>query len=348
MKKKKNLFEKYKKFLVLAIVIALIVAVIAGIKFARLNHTLPLKEKVVLYIPSGSSFEALTDSLMAKGCIDNRHQFESVAHYCKIDEKTHGGRYVIKPGTKMMTLVRKLRNGSQDPVRVTINKHRTKEQLCEYVASKLEMSADSLMYYLNDSAILAQYNLNKDNVICIFVQNTYEIYWNISPRKFIERMHKEYDHFWTPVRKGQCSSLKLTPEEVIAIASIVEEETIKEDEKAKVASVYLNRVRKGMLLQADPTVRFAIGDFSIRRMLHKHLEIDHPFNTYIYKGIQPGPICIPSISSIDAVLANLKTDYLYFCAKDDFSGYHNFATTLEEHKHNADLFHEALNKRGIK
>jgi UPF0755 protein len=181
----------------------------------------------------------------------------------------------------------------------------------------------------------------------LFIPNTYEFYWNTSADKFIERMYVEYKHFWSKSRLNKAQKIKLTPEQVIILASIVEEETIKDDEKPTVAGVYLNRLHKNIRLQADPTVRFAVGDFEIKRILNKHLKIDSPYNTYKYAGLPPGPICIPTISSIDAVLNYKKHDYLYFCAKDDFSGYHAFAKTLKQHNINATKYRKALNKNRI-
>jgi UPF0755 protein len=182
----------------------------------------------------------------------------------------------------------------------------------------------------------------------MFIPNTYEFYWNTSAEKFVEKMAEEYKNFWNEDRKAKAEKMGLTQSEVSTLASIVEQETQKNDEKARIAGVYINRINIGMPLQADPTVVFAVGDFTIKRVLNSHLRIDSPYNTYLYAGLPPGPICIPSVSSIDGVLNYEKHNYLYFCAKEDFSGYSNFASTLSQHNVNAQKYHRALRKAGIR
>ena len=209
------------------------------------------------------------------------------------------------------------------------------------------MNGDTLLQMLNDDTLCAAYGHTPQTIIGMFPRNTYDIYWNTSPRKLLDRMQRESEKFWTDSRKSQCKALKMTEYEVITLASIVEEETNVNDEKADIASVYLNRLRTGMLLQADPTVKYALQDFSIRRILNYMLLVDSPYNTYRIVGLPPGPICIPSQASIDAVLKNKKTSWLYFCAKEDFSGRHNFSSSLAEHQRNAAKFHKALNDRKI-
>ena len=181
----------------------------------------------------------------------------------------------------------------------------------------------------------------------MFIPNTYEFFWNTSAEKFIVRMHKEYERFWNDARKAKAGKLNLSPAEVVTLASIVEEETVKSSEKSRIAGVYLNRLRKGIMLQADPTVKFAVGDFSIRRILNKHLLVNSPYNTYRFVGLPPGPINYPSSSTVDAVLNAEKHSYLYFCAREDFSGYHNFSSTLKQHNKNATAYRQALSRQGI-
>jgi UPF0755 protein len=240
-----------------------------------------------------------------------------------------------------------LRSGRQEAVNLVFNNIRTNEQLAGKLGKQIEADSSSLIMFFNNPQLLADFNTSPEELRLLFIPNTYKIWWNTSPEKLMQRMKDEYEKFWNEEREAKANEAGLSRKEVSIIASIVEEETNKKDERPTVASVYVNRVRKGMLLQADPTVKYAVGDFTIKRVLNKHLTIDSPYNTYKYTGIPPGPICIPSISSIDAVLENKQTDYLYFCAKEDFSGYHNFAKNLEDHLANARIYQKALNKRKI-
>ena len=193
-----------------------------------------------------------------------------------------------------------------------------------------------------------KYGFKPEEMIGMFIPNTYEVWWNITPEGLTERMKKEYDNFWNEERVAKLARTRLTQKEVTTLASIICEETRMTDEMPTMAGVYINRLRRGMLLQADPTVKFAIGDFTIRRVLNRHLEVDSPYNTYKYAGLPPSPICMPSIKGIDAVLNYKESNYLYFCAKEDFSGYHNFARTLSEHNQNARRYANALNRAGIR
>ena len=311
------------------------------------RQKLHINEPVAIYIPSGSTFDQLVDSLEAHDCITDPAVFRSMARARHLTEHVKSGRYLLQPGMSLYQVVNKLYCGNQDAVRLTINKHRTKAHLCEFLGRKLEMSGDTLLALLDDSAFCSRYESTPNTIIALFIQNTYDIYWNTTPEKLLDRMQKEYNRFWTPLRQGQCSDLGLSPVEIITLASIVEEETNADEEKPLIASVYLNRLRQGIPLQADPTLKYAVGDFTLRRLLNRHTTVDNPYNTYMYKGLPPGPICIPSIASIDAVLENHRSDYLYFCAKEDMSGRHNFARNADEHAANAARFHQALNSKGI-
>lgn len=323
------------------------IAVVVGAIVFHRNHQLPITEDVRIYIPSGSSYEDVLDTLEVHHCLADKAAFSLMARIYHYPDHVKPGSYVLKPEMSSLRLMRKLNGGAQDPIRLTINKQRTPQLLCDYLDTKLELCSADLLQFMQSDSVCSSHGFTPQTILCLFLQNTYEVYWTISPEQLLQRMHKEYDRFWSPVRQGECKDLQLTPVEVITLASIVEEETNKNDEKARVASVYLNRLHKGMLLQADPTVKYAVGNFALQRILNKHLAVDNPYNTYLYKGLPPGPICIPSTSSIEAVLANLHTNYLYFCAREDFSGYHNFASTLAEHQRNANRFHQALNKKGI-
>jgi UPF0755 protein len=279
--------------------------------------------------------------------IINRASFEWVAEKKGYADKVKPGRYELKEGMSNNALVNLLRSGKQSPVKLVFNKIRTKALFAGIISRQIEADSTKILELLNNKKFLSEFGLKPETAICLFIPNTYEFYWNTDAKAFVRRMHTEYEKFWTKNRREKARNLELSQEQVITMASIVEEETTKKDEKAKVAGVYYNRIHKGMRLQADPTVRFAVGNFEIKRILNKHLQIDSPYNTYQHSGLPPGPICIPTISSIDAVLNLEKHKYLYFCAKADFSGYHAFAKTLQEHNQNAAKYRKALNKNRI-
>lgn len=325
---------------------AMVVGAIVGLAVLR-SQKMANSESVTIYIPTGSDYEAVTDSLKAHGCIGNMAVFNTLARLRDYKSHVKGGCYILAPQMPVWNALTKLYCGNQDPIRVTIGKYRTKQQLCEYLGKRLEFSGDTLLAMLEDESLCNEYGHNRQTIIAMFPQNTYEIYWNTTPTKFLDRMKKETDKFWNSDRTKRCKALKMTPDEVVTLASIVEEETNKNDEKDIIASVYLNRLSRGIPLQADPTLKYAVGDFTLRRLLNKHIEAESPYNTYKNTGLPPGPICIPGTASIDAVLKNRKTEYLFFCAKADFSGYHAFATTLAQHNANAAAFHAELNKRKI-
>ena len=260
------------------------------------------------------------------------------------------GRYIINKGMGVFTLFRKLHNGSQDPVKITINKFRTKQDLANFLGKKLEGSPADFLKYMNNIDSISSLGVTKETLFTLIIPNTYEIYWNTDPKSFFNKMNYESNKFWNNRRLDDLQRLGISKEEAITVASIVEEETNDENEKPTIASVYLNRIKRGMPLGADPTVKFAVGDFSIKRVTLAHIKNSaaSPYNTYKNKGLPPGPICTPSISSIDAVLKGEKTDYLYFCAKADFSGSHSFAATAEEHFSNARKYRKALDSLGIR
>jgi UPF0755 protein len=216
------------------------------------------------------------------------------------------------------------------------------------MGQKLLLDSAEVIQRLTDKTYLAQYGLTPETAVCLFIPNTYEVYWTMNAEQFVARMKKEHTRFWNEERRAKARAQGLTPEEVVTLASIVDEETNKNDEKPMVAGLYLNRLKRGMLLQADPTVKYAHGKFDLRRILLVHLTIDSPYNTYKYAGLPPGPIRIPSMAAIESVLNPAKHNYLYMCAKEDFSGYHNFASTLSQHNANARRYQQALNQRGIK
>ncbi|MBR1792843.1 MAG: endolytic transglycosylase MltG [Bacteroidales bacterium] len=327
-------------------IVAVFVFILSGVLWINHGHT-SNEEEIRIYIPTGSTYEAVVDTLMANHCLDSRSTFDRKAHMRKYPSSVKPGSYIIHPNMSCYRLVRKLRSGSQDPIIVVIGKQRSLETLCNNLDKRFEFSGRQLYRMLNSDSVCHHYGLTRSTIMTLFVRNSYEYYWNVTPSRFLDRMQQEHSRYWNSSRLSKCDALKLTPAEVTILASIIEEETNVDDEKPLIASVYLNRIRRRMPLQADPTVRYAVGDFSIRRILKSHTEIPSPYNTYQHIGLPPGPICIPGTASIDAVLANHRTSYLYFCAKEDFSGRHNFAATLAEHQQNANRFHNALNKRKI-
>ncbi len=305
------------------------------------------KEKAYLYIHTNAGFEDVLHTLQQENILENIADFEWVARKKDYPHSIKAGKYLLKAGMNNNQIVNMLRSGRQEAVNLVFNNIRTNEQLAGKLGKQIEADSSSLIMFFNNPQLLANFNTSPEDLRLLFIPNTYKIWWNTSPEKLMQRMKEEYEKFWTEKRDAKANDAGLSRKEVSIIASIVEEETNKKDERSTVASVYVNRVRKGMLLQADPTVKYAVGDFTIKRVLNRHLTFDSPYNTYKYAGIPPGPICIPSISSIDAVLENKQTDYLYFCAKEDFSGYHNFAKNLDDHLANARKYQNALNKRKI-
>lgn len=301
-----------------------------------------------LYIPTGASYPLVLNEMVEGGYIDDAASFDIIAKRVDYPNKVKAGKFKILPGMSNLNILRKLRSGQQEPVKLVINKFRTKEEFIQFVDERMEPSAEDIRELLNDTIFLAAYELDTNTALVPIIPDTYEFYWNTDAKKIYERLAEYGKKFWTDERKALADSQALTTTQVIIIASIVEEETNKADEKPTVASVYINRLRKNMKLQADPTVKFALNDFTIKRVLEGHLAFDSRYNTYMYAGLPPGPINTPSKSSINAVLNAPKTDYVYFCAKDDFSGYHSFASNYTEHMKNARAYQKALDERGIK
>lgn len=264
------------------------------------------------------------------------------------EENIHAGRYAIEPNMCSFVLFRNLRNGHQEPLKLVIPEVRTKERLAEELSEHLALSKSDILEAINDEDICKTYGLDTATIISLFIPNTYEVYWNVSMDKFLKKMKTESDRFWEGKRTKQANSLNMTPVEVITLASIVEEETANNGEKPMVAGMYYNRLMKEMPLQADPTIKFALQQFDLKRIYTKLLYVDSPYNTYRNTGLPPGPIRIPSVAGIDAVLNLVHHDYLYMCAKEDFSGTHNFARTYPEHLINAAKYSKALDERGIK
>ncbi len=304
-------------------------------------------ETAYFTIPTGSNFDSVKKQLFIHGLIINRKSFELVARLKDYDQTIKPGRYKLTREMGNLELINMLRGGRQEPVMVIFNNIRTPEQLASRISKQIEADSISFIKLFNDSAYLDSLGVTKTSLFTIIIPNSYEFYWNTTARSFMDRMKTESDKFWNSDRNQKLKALNLNRHEVITLASIVEKETNKNDEKPRVAGVYLNRLAKGWLLEADPTLVFAHGDFEMRRVLNIHKQIESPYNTYKYLGLPPGPICLPSVSSIDAVLNREQHDFMFFCAREDFSGYHNFARGLEQHNLNAWKYQQALNRKNI-
>jgi UPF0755 protein len=300
-----------------------------------------------LKIPTNSVFKNVADQLYEDRVINDALSFGFVAKVLGYQDAVKPGLYKVDPKMSNLELVRMLRSGRQLPVKVTFNNVRTKEDLAEKITANLEVTPEQFLALIQDSVYIRKFDFEEETIMSMFIPNTYEFWWNTNPEALFDRMHKEYQSFWTAERKQKAKALSLSPKEVSTLASIVQAESQKSDERPRIAGVYLNRLRIGMPLQADPTLVFAAGDFSIKRLTSVHMAIESPYNTYKYAGLPPGPINLPDINSLDAVLNTEKHDYLYFCAKEDFSGYHAFASNYNDHMANARRYQRALNAAKI-
>lgn len=348
-KPKKRLIHRLILASLMALIILALIAALTLFRFVLKSNvnTFGL-EAVSIYIPTGSTYADVKSILYSKVLIINKHAFEWVAGRKNYPAKIHPGHYVIKPGMSNNDLVNLLRSGIQTPVDVIFNNIRKKEELAGKVSRQIEADSISLLKCWNDKDFLKTLQTSPEKVLMIFIPNTYEFWWTTDAYTFTTRMHKEFLKFWDEERKRKAKSARLSLEEVIILASIVEKETQKNDEKPTIAGVYINRLKKDWPLQADPTVVYAWGDFEMKRVLTYHTKIESPYNTYLHRGLPPGPICMPSVASIDAVLDYRKHDYMFFCAKSDMSGYHAFSRTLAEHNRYAKAYQKALNERKIR
>jgi UPF0755 protein len=327
--------------------IAFILSIIVGSFFYSRTYKSNSESDNHIYIPTGASFNDVIEILKKEELLRNLDSFVWLAKKKNYQNHVYAGRYMIDSSMNNNDLINKLRSGHQDPIKVIFNSVRTREQLAGKIAHQIEADSVELLEVFYNDSLINSYGLKQETITCIFLPNTYEFWWNSSAQTFMNKMFKEYNRFWNDNRLKRAKALNLTREDVTTLASIVDEETLYNNEMPKVAGLYINRLRKRMHLQADPTLKFAVGDFSIKRVLNVHKQIDSPYNTYKRYGLPPGPISIPSISAIDAVLNFEKHNYLYMCAKPDFSGYHNFAKTLSQHNVNARNYQRALNKQRI-
>lgn len=336
---------KIKHTISVIFVIVVVTALSAGVYVWNRLGSRYEGESVRIYLPSDISENDLRDSLKADLGRFGEDVFWAWNLLDAKLKKAHGS-YVIAPGDKALDVARRLRSGSQTPIMITFNNVRTVDELARRLAAKMEW--DSADFISACDSVLPARGYSRRQYPAAFLPDSYETFWTTSATDLVKRLTDSRDRFWTEQRLAKAKSLGLSATDVATVASIVEEETSKADERPKVARLYLNRLHRGMLLQADPTVKFAIGDFSLKRIYNSHLAVDSPYNTYKYIGLPPGPIRIPDQRTLDAVLDAPQHDYIYMCAKDDFSGYHNFARDLSTHILNASLYHKALRQRNIK
>ncbi|ANE49380.1 endolytic transglycosylase MltG [Flavisolibacter tropicus] len=305
------------------------------------------EKKETLYIRTNAATkEAVLDSLVAHNIVKNQGVFNLLADRMDYWTTIKPGKYEIKKGSSVLNIIRMLRNGQQTPVNLVITKLRTKEDLARLVGSKFEFDSAAMMNYIQ-ADLVNKGKADTNTALAFVLPDTYTFFWNTTPEKVFKKLSDETDKFWTAERKQKAESKGLTQVQAYTLASIVEEETNAQAEKGNIASVYLNRIKIGMPLQADPTVKFALKDFSLRRIYEKHTQAESPFNTYRNRGLPPGPICTPSKKTIDAVLNAPTTNYIYFVASPQFNGTHEFSTTYAEHMQKAKAYQQALNQRGI-
>lgn len=305
-------------------------------------------EPKIIFIHSDADFDDVLHIMKDSNVLKNINTFEVVAKYLKYKDLVKPGKYILKPGMDNHEIIAKLRSGNQDSQKVTINNIRMINDLAGKASRYFEADSISFLNYLKNPETAEAYGFNQDNFLTMFIPNTYELFWTSTPEAFVKRMKKEYDKFWNASRMSKIEENNLSPTEAYIVASIVEKESNYAPEKPTIAGVYLNRLKDGEGLQADPTVVYAMGDFTIQRVLFSHLKTDSPYNTYMYSGLPPGPICMPSMSSLEAVIKAEKHNYKFFCARPDNSGIHVFAETYKEHLVNAKNFSKWLNSMNIK
>ena len=341
--------KKIHIFLGIILLVMLLAAAAAGtfywLVFTPQFHP---AEKSYVYIDRDDTADSVLVKVQQIGNPSHIWGFEWMADYQDYASNIHTGRYTIQPGDDAYHLLSRLLRGYQEPLNVNVPSVRTFDRLAGSLGRQLMIDSVEVAQMLSDSALIERMGYNKISLPCLIVPDTYEMYWNITPEALMERLQKEHDAYWDSQRKSRAQAIGLTPAEVVTLASIVEEETANDGEKPMVAGLYMNRLHKRMLLQADPTVKFALLDSGRRRILNSDLKVDSPYNTYLYPGLPPGPIRVPSKVGIEAVLNYAHHDYIFMCAKEDFSGTHNFAVTLAQHMQNARRYQAALNARGVR
>lgn len=343
MAQKKKKSGSWKLIVILAFIVA------GGFFFFEVfgPNTTTFTQDEFLYVHTGATFDDMLETLKESNLIRDMKGFEVVAKALKLPDHVHAGKYRIKAGMSSYNIVRMLRSGKQEPVKLVINKLRTRTDFVRLVSTNLEADSTRMRELLYTPAFLDSFGVDTGTFMAIILPDTYEFYWNTPSEKVVSKIYSNYKRFWNADRRKKAANHGITTLQAITIASIVEEETNKSSDKPLVASVYLNRLKKNMKLQADPTVKFAIGDFSIKRITGAMLDYNSPYNTYMYAGLPPGPICTPAVSTLNAVLNSPKTSYLYFCASASLDGSSAFASDYSEQLRNAVAYHKALDARGI-
>ncbi|MFD0941176.1 endolytic transglycosylase MltG [Pedobacter boryungensis] len=348
MNNEKKPLKNTTKIILVSIIVIVAIAGFFGLKIYNTYLAPNVRGNAkYIYIKTGMDYTSFLHNLLEKGILKNENSFKEAAEKMNLASNIKPGRYTVKDGMNNRTLINKLKAGNQDAVKLKFQNIRKKENFAAYLAKNMEADSLAFISVLDSAALIEKYGFNTENIYTMFIPNTYELYWNVSPNEFFEKMQKEYVKFWTDERKSKAAKLNLTPIQVSILASIVDSEALYDKEMPTIAGLYLNRLNKGILLQADPTVIYANDDFTVKRVTNALLSVNSKYNTYKYAGLPPGPIMMPSIKAIDAVLNREVNNYIYMCAKEDFSGYHNFAETREQHEINARKYREALNKRNI-
>lgn len=348
--KQQTIMKKSVKIALAITALLLIAASITGYNFYKKIYSpnVYVKNTKLLYIPHNATYNQVKDSIYKNFRIEDKEMLEMVATMKGYPDKIKSGRYEVTDGMSNNAFIDMLRSGNQKPVNVTFNNIRTLKQLCSRISRQLDIDSTYLYGLLTDDNAMKPYGFNGKTSQAMFIPDTYQFYWNTSAEKFVEKMFSYYKKFWNDERMGKAQKMKLTPLEVSILASIVQsEQAAHKDEQPTIAGLYINRLRIGMPLQSCPTLIFAIGDFSIKRVTGKMLEYDSPYNTYKNQGLPPSPIGFPEVNALDAVLNYDHNDYIYMCAKSDFSGYHHFSKTYAEQQHWAAEFQKQLNKKGI-
>jgi UPF0755 protein len=344
---KKSLFFKIA-FIFIIIIIAIAAFLLPNLYSKYFKANTNISAKTYLYIPTNATYQQVLDSIDAHQLFINKASFFSLADDRDFKTRFKSGKYPFEKGMNNCQILNMLVAGNQEAVDLSFRNVRLKENFANTASKKLEFDSTSLVQLFDSVSFIKSYGFNKENIYTMFIPNSYQMYWNISAKDFFIKMNKEYLKFWNEERLAKAKALNLSQQEVTILASIVDSEALMDKEMPTIAGLYLNRLNKEIKLEADPTVIFANNDFTIRRVLNRHLRKESPYNTYRNYGLPPGPITMPSINAIDAVLNHETHNYIYMCAKEDFSGYHNFATNLSEHLTNAKKFQAALNERNIK
>jgi UPF0755 protein len=335
-----------KKYLVPAAIGVILVIALPFYFFFRSVST--LDETHYLYIDADDTQDSVINKIKPIALPTSMAGLQTLLRHAGYEDHIKTGRYAIKPGEGAITIFRHLRSGQQESLHLTIPEVRTMDRLAAVLGKRLMIDSATIASALYSQEVTTKLGYDTCTIAAMFIPNTYDIYWNISIDGLLERMQKEHDRFWNADRKAKAAQIQLTPNEVATLASIIDEETANNAEKPMIAGMYMNRLKENMPLQADPTIKFALKDFALKRIYNKLLKVDSPYNTYVHEGLPPGPIKIASIKGTDAVLNHVNHDYLYMCAKEDFSGTHNFAKTYPEHLKNAAKYTKALNEKGIK